>query len=106
MRKITTKYDYPLVELQWTDAETDHGWEQDTATDHELPVVTTVGFLIKQTVDSQGHGVYVLASTIGGGSCNSRIKIPQGMVVEEKFLYQPKSYKSLNKKVVDEITSL
>mgnify|MGYP006282708227 CR=1 FL=1 len=104
------KYDYPLIELTWVDAETQHGWEGDDEVDHELPYVTTVGFLIKHTIDSRGHGVYVIASTVGGGNSNSRIKVPKNMVVAEKYLYIPRKAKKeeeeLNKKVVEQLLQL
>lgn len=106
------KYDYPLIELTWVDAETQHGWENDEEVDHELPYVTTVGFLIKHTVDSRGHGVYVVASSVGGGNSNSRIKVPKNMVVKEQYLYQPRKSKTkeeaqqLNKKVVDTLLKI
>ena len=90
MRKITTKYDLPLVEIQWVDAETDYGWESVSELDHELPVVVTVGFLVKHSTDKNGHGVYIIASSYGSGACNSRIKIPKGMVVKETVLYMPR----------------
>ena len=110
---MVAKYEKPLIEIKWVDAETTYGWENDEEVDHELPIVTTVGFVIKHTVDSRGHGVYIIASTIGGGSCNSRIKIPKNMVVSEKYLYKPrgkgdetKKEKEVNDKVVEELVKL
>ena len=68
------KYKYPLVEILWIDAETGHGWEEETEIDVVLPPATTIGFLLKETEDA-----LIIASTISGSSSNSRIKIPKGM---------------------------
>jgi hypothetical protein len=106
------KYDYPLVSVQWTDAETTYGWESNEETDDELPIVTTVGFLIKDTVDANGHGLLVIASTTGGSMTNSRIKVPKNMIVSTHFLYQPKGNKvkedteKLNKEIVGAFVNL
>ena len=42
MRKGASKYELPLIEIQWVDAETTYGWENIDESDHELPIVTTV----------------------------------------------------------------
>lgn len=79
------KYKYPLVKIVWVDAETEHGWEEvDEASN--LPVATTVGFLIKDQVDAHGHEMYLVASTYSESSTNGRFKIPKGMVKEFTIL--------------------
>lgn len=84
MRRVKRKYPYPLVEVQWLDAETSHGWETVAETvPLEIPVVTTIGFLI----EDNDIGIRI-ASTIGlDKSHNSRITIPKGMVLNITILY-------------------
>jgi len=69
------KYPYRLVEVYWTDAQSSHGWEDDTP-EVDTPLVLTVGFLIKESET----GVRI-ASTIGNDNTNnSRIDIPVKMI--------------------------
>jgi len=78
------KYDKPLVEIIWNDAETTHGWELDADVDAEQVPIVTVGFLV-----TKGDHVVVIASSIDqatGGQSNSRIKIPIAMVSSIKEL--------------------
>ena len=75
-RKKRNPYPYKLVELQWLDASTDHGWENDTEIDISMEPVPTVGFLLYQD-----ERVVVIASTVSEGTSNSRIKIPRGMIL-------------------------
>ncbi|CAB4216877.1 hypothetical protein UFOVP1590_2 [uncultured Caudovirales phage] len=78
------KYDKPLVEIIWNDAETTHGWELDADIDSEQVPIVTVGFLV-----TKGDHVVVIASSIDqatGGQSNSRIKIPIAMVSSIKEL--------------------
>lgn len=73
------KYDKPLVEVVWNDAETTHGWETDAEVDTEQVPIITVGFLI-----TRSDHLVVIASSIDkvtGQMSNSRIKIPLAMVV-------------------------
>lgn len=69
--------EYPLVAIEWDDAETDVGWQN--REDHVEPtdkLAYTVGYLIKKTANH-----IVIASTVGmDGSTNNRIQIPYGMV--------------------------
>jgi len=72
------KYGKPLVEIEWYDAETTHGWETDEEVDSENVPIYTVGFLIKRTED-----LVVIASSIdktNGTQSNGRIKIPVPMI--------------------------
>ena len=72
------KYDLPLVEVLWIDAETTHGWELHADVDADKVPIITVGFLIKQS-----EHMIVIASTIDNvtsSQSNSRIKIPLGMI--------------------------
>ena len=78
------KYDKPLVEIIWNDAETTHGWEMDDEVDVEQVPIVTVGFLI-----TKGDHIVVIASSIDkatGSQSNSRIKIPVAMVSSIKEL--------------------
>lgn len=70
------KLPYPLVKVEWLDAETTFGWESEGENKPTVPVVTTVGFLIVDTEE-----LISIASTIGQDKThNSRINIPKGMV--------------------------
>ena len=69
------KFDYPLVECVWLDAETSFGWEEVADTDLSLAVAVTVGFLL-----ARNEHYLSIASTTSGGTCNSRIKIPIKMI--------------------------
>ena len=72
------KYGKPLVEVEWFDAETTHGWETDEEVNSENVPIFTVGFLIKRTED-----LVVIASSIdklAGTQSNGRIKIPVAMI--------------------------
>ena len=84
------KYDYKLVEIEWLDAETSHGWEEVESTDLDPIRAVTVGFLLAQ------NEYYIsVASTYSVGSCNSRIKIPVSMVQTMTEIKPTKSRKSL-----------
>lgn len=73
---VSKKLPYPLVRVDWIDAETSQGWEHPDEEKPTVPEVVTVGFLIKESED-----VILIASTIGHDrSHNSRISIPRGMV--------------------------
>lgn len=83
------KFDYPLVECVWLDAETSFGWENVEDTDLSLAEAITVGFLL-----ARNEHYLSIASTTSGGTCNSRIKIPIRMIqtlVELKATRQKKS---------------
>ena len=69
------KHLYPLVEVFWLDAETSYGWEEIPDTDLNPVLAVTVGFLV-----NKNEHYIAIASTYSEGSCNSRIKIPVGMV--------------------------
>ena len=76
------KYPFPLVHIEWKDAQTGHGWEHQDDVQIEIPIVTTIGFLIRDN----DEGVMV-ASTVGSDlHCNARIVIPKGMIVSRKDL--------------------
>lgn len=76
------KYPFPLVEVRWTDAQTGHGWEEETESELDCPEVITVGFLILRN----DKGVRV-ASTVGTDKTNnSRIDIPNKMIISIKEL--------------------
>lgn len=70
------KYPYPLVKMEWIDAETTLGWESEGENKPTVPLVVTVGFLVFETDD-----LVSIASTVGDDrSHNSRINIPKGMI--------------------------
>lgn len=72
--------EYPLVYVEWLDAESTDDWEsiEKQTEDKDLPVIKTVGFLLKETdryilvtmqVDHKNH------------SSSMTMKIPKGMIV-------------------------
>lgn len=79
------KYKYPLVEVVWVDAETEHGWEE-VDEEANLPLATTIGFLIKDQADKNGNEMLLIASTYADNATNGRFKIPKGMIKEMKIL--------------------
>jgi hypothetical protein len=79
------KYKYPLVQIVWVDAETEHGWEE-VEEDSTLPVATTIGFLIKDQPDKNGNDMLLIASTYSDSQTNGRFKIPKAMVKEMMVL--------------------
>lgn len=77
-----TKFPYPLVLIEWKDAQTSHGWETEMDADTLLPTVLTVGFLIRETQDA-----FLVSSTIGlDKTNNSRLLIPKGMVTDSRLM--------------------
>jgi hypothetical protein len=75
-------YPYDLVEVQWLDASTDSGWLSEDEQEPTVPLVVTVGFLVKQN-----EALLSIASTVGDArDHNSRIQIPIGMVVEMRVI--------------------
>lgn len=77
------KVHYPIVIVEWEDAESGHGWEEvEGETDHAIPIVYTCGYLIKELEKS-----LTVASTVDfQGTSNARLKIPRGMVKTIKYL--------------------
>lgn len=76
------KFPYPLIMVEWKDAQTSHGWEEETEADINLPTVVTIGFLIRETNEA-----FLISSTVGfDRTNNSRLLIPKGMVTNSKLL--------------------
>lgn len=80
--KRRPKYPFPLIHVEWKDAQTGHGWEHEEDLTIEIPVVTTIGFLIKENDD----GVLIASSVGTDRHSNARIVIPIGMIVSRKEL--------------------
>lgn len=76
------KFPFPLIQVEWKDAQTGHGWEHEEDLSIEIPVVITVGFLIKENDD----GVLIASSVGTDRHSNARIVIPKGMIVNRKEL--------------------
>lgn len=75
-------YKYPLVEILWIDAESgDTEWTTPEEIDVDLPEVTSIGFLVKET-----DTTFVIASTISQDHINGQFKIPKGMVKSKRVL--------------------
>lgn len=74
----SSSYKYPLVEVQWDDAEVDTGWTE-TPDKLEPSIATTVGFLVKET---RNH--ILIASTYDELHINGTIQIPKKMIKTRK----------------------
>lgn len=68
-----------LVYVEWVDAVSDGGWEDNVKVD--IHAVKTVGFLIAETKDG-----ICLASTISGDNSNARMHIPKAWIVKRKVI--------------------
>jgi len=80
--------DFPkLVFVQWYDAETHLGWEQNDTLEAKPPLIYTIGFLVAES----DEGI-IIASTVGtaGTDSNARILIPLGMIKDVKEFNVPK----------------
>lgn len=72
---------YPIVLIEWEDADTDHGWEELEDSDFSPTLASTVGFLIKED-----DAAVSIASTYSGSSTNNRMRIPKGMIKTMKVI--------------------
>jgi hypothetical protein len=74
-----------IIYLEWYDAETEDAWAcmNETKKDAELPVIKTVGFLIKKTSD-----LYIVSASIDEKNLQvcQTIKIPTRWVKTKKFI--------------------
>lgn len=74
-------FKYPIVLITWTDAETDHGWQEVKDLDLNPDPAVTIGFLVTE------DGQYItLASSYSGESVNNTIMIPKKMVVKKTII--------------------
>lgn len=76
------RYPYPVVEVAWLDAASSHGWESEDESDHSIPEVYTIGFLIHE----DAHGVTVAATACAERTTNNRLKIPRGMIQQLRYI--------------------
>lgn len=78
------KRKYPVVLIEWDDAEVSNDWEEIPVGKEEMEegLVETIGFLVRET-----EKYYLVASTLAASHTNARTKIPKGMA---------KSFKKLN----------
>ncbi len=73
---------YPLVLIEWHDAEVSNEWEViPEGEEIDDSPVQTAGFLAKET-----KKYYWIASTLAENHANARTKVPKGMVVSFKYL--------------------
>lgn len=78
----TDAFPYDLVMIRWDDAETSHGWENESEIKTSVDLVRTVGYLVKR---DRRYVVVVAASvyfneTDKEHAFNARVTIPRGMV--------------------------
>ncbi len=81
MNHLSESWPYDFVEVRWDDAETDHGWENESEIKTNGDLVTTFGLLVKKT---RKH-VVVAGSAYWNEndeqySFNARTTIPRAMV--------------------------
>ena len=68
-----------LVYIEWVDAVSDGGWEDDIKVD--IHPVRTVGFLVSESKDG-----ICLASTVSGEMTNARMHIPKAWITKRKVI--------------------
>ena len=79
---IEMNEEYPLVLIEWDDAEVSNEWEViPEGEELDEALVQTVGFLAKET-----NKYYWIASTLSENHANARTKVPKGMVKSLKYL--------------------
>ena len=77
---------YPIVRVLWNDASSDvDEWHEEDDLDDGDEIVTTVGFLVKETKKF----IWVACSTYEKYS-NGRMKIPLSMIVSREVLVEGK----------------
>lgn len=84
---LSEAWPFDFVEVRWIDAETSHGWENESEIKTPTEPVTTFGLLVKK--DKKFVVVAASASwneTDQEYSFNARITIPRGMVKEINVL--------------------
>lgn len=82
-----------LVVIQWVDAVSDGGWEEDEKPD--IHHVVTAGFIVSETKDA-----ICIASTVSGTFTNARMHIPKAWIKNRKVIkLEAKLSKSKRKKV-------
>ena len=77
---------YPLVVVEWDDAETSGGWEEPPA-DLGEAIAITVGFLIRETTK---HLLIASSYDSTNTHTNGRIQIPVGMIKTKVVLIDTK----------------
>lgn len=79
---------YPLVKIEWVDAEADNSWvtDEDIDGDGVGDPVVTVGYLVRKP--TRAKPMYTVAGTIANDSklFNNVMKIPKAWVKSVTFL--------------------
>jgi hypothetical protein len=81
LRALDTEY--PLVLVDWTDAESEDSWSDLSTFDGVLPVVRTVGFLL---IDSQDSIVVAQNFDPKNTQVSMVMTIPKGMIIRRMDL--------------------
>lgn len=71
---------YPLLVVEWDDAETNLGWEEVPEELNPARVITA-GFLVLET---ERHILLVGSYEPDGKHTNERMQIPKGMIISRK----------------------
>jgi hypothetical protein len=83
---VQQHFRYPLIVVEWDDAETSGGWEEPPAELGEA-IAITVGFLIRET---SKHLLIASSYDSTNTHTNGRIQIPVGMVKTRVVLIDTK----------------
>lgn len=75
--------DFPLILVEWLDAVSSNGWELYEETTNSPHLISTVGYLIKESEDSV---LLAMAKDEESDNFNCTFVIPKGMVKEIKLL--------------------
>jgi hypothetical protein len=68
-----------LIVIEWVDAVSDGGWEEDEKPD--IHKVVTAGFIVSETKDA-----ICIASTVSGTFTNARMHIPKAWIKSRKVI--------------------
>ena len=69
----------PVIYVEWVDAVSDGGWEDDIKVD--IHPVRTIGYLVSETKDG-----ICLASTVSAEMTNARMHIPKAWITKRKVI--------------------
>ena len=75
---------HPLVEIWWHDAHPLTGWMSFEDIPQTARVIRTTGYLVRDAVP--GHHLVVQSVDVEAGTFDAGLAIPNGMVVELRFL--------------------
>lgn len=77
---------YPIEIVTWWDASTEHGWKSLSEIDDDDPVITSIGFVVKETANN-----ITLAMSVDDDDddTNGRGRIPKPMIKSRTIITPP-----------------